>query len=67
MKIIAKPNSIDPDMIELYSESSLLTGKEGNVKKFLMGAVHVDNFQSPIYERLNEGKEVFLSLELAGE
>jgi len=61
MKIIAKQNPTDNDMIELYSVSERI-----NIKKFLMGAVHIDTLSSlPICDRLNENEEVVLSLELA--
>ena len=54
MKIIAKKNPIDEDMIELYSVS-----RKG---KFLMCATHIDNFPSPIYEKLSSSEEVILVL-----
>ena len=54
MKIIAKENPIDNDMIELYNVT-----QEG---KFLMCAVHIDNFSSSIYEKLLNSEEVVLVL-----
>ena len=56
MKIIAKKNPIDEDMIELYSVS-----RKG---KFLMCATHIDNFPPTIYEKLLSSEEVVFVFEV---
>lgn len=59
MKIIAEPSKRDFDMIKLY----------GKNEKFMLGAIHIDHFldDKKIYDRLNNGERLTLSMDLLDE
>ena len=57
MKIIAKQNVVDSDMIEMYSED----------KKYMLAIIHIDCFEGRMRERLHNGEELTLTLEIEGE
>ena len=61
MKITAKLNETDHEMVELYNHIAGI--------KCLMGAVHKDHFTNDenIYKRLNDTEEIELFLSLTDE